>query len=62
MDIVTVIFGQAAPVLANISRYILPLVAVLIVVRCIRSMLRERYEPETWAYLYLTGGTMIPLR
>ena len=25
-------------------------------------MLRERYEPETWAYLYLPGEIMVPLR
>lgn len=48
--------------LANVSRYILPLVAVVIVARCVRSMLRERYEPETWAYLYLAGNIMVPLR
>ena len=62
MDIVTMIFGETAPLLANISRYILPLVGLAIVFRCIRSMLRERYEPETWAYLYLNGNIMIPLR
>ena len=62
MDIVTLVFGQAAPTLAAVSRYILPLTAVLIVLRCVRSMLREHYEPETWAYLYLTGDVMIPLR
>ena len=62
MDIAALIFGDAAPMLANYSRYILPLTAVLIVARCIRSMLRERYEPETWAYLYFNGDVMIPLR
>jgi cell division protein FtsW (lipid II flippase) len=25
-------------------------------------MLRERFEPETWAYLYLPGEIMVPLR
>ncbi len=62
MDIVTLIFGKAGPMLANISRYILPLVALAIVARCVRSMLRERYEPETWAYLYMVGNIMVPLR
>ncbi len=62
MDIVTLIFGKAGPLLADISRYILPLVALVIVARCVRSMLRERYEPETWAYLYMTGNVMVPLR
>lgn len=62
MDITTFILGQSAAFLANISRYVAPLLAVIIVVRCIRSMLRERYEPETWAYLYLPGDVMLPLR
>ncbi len=62
MDILTLIFGKAGPMLANLSRYVLPLVAVAIVARCVRSMLRERYEPETWAYLYMTGNIMVPLR
>ena len=48
--------------IANVTRYILPFVAVWIVARCIVSMLRERYEPETWAYLYLPGEIMVPLR
>ncbi len=62
MDLVTVIFGEAAPMLAGISRFIVPLIGIAIVVRCVRSMLRERYEPETWAYLYLPGEIMVPLR
>ena len=62
MELVTAIFGEAGPMLARTSRYILPLVALLIVARCISSMLRERYEPETWAYLYLPGNVMVPLR
>ena len=62
MDILTLVFGKAGPMLADISRYILPLVALAIITRCVRSMLRERYEPETWAYLYLIGNVMVPLR
>ena len=48
--------------IANVTRYILPILAVFIVVRCIRSMLREHYEPETWAYLYLPGEIMVPIK
>ena len=62
MDIAILIFGKAGPILADVSRYILPLAALIVVARCVRSMLRERYEPETWAYLYLTGNVMVPLR
>ena len=33
------------------SKGILLLLSVAILLRCLRSMLRERYDPETWAYL-----------
>lgn len=62
MDILDLLSGEVSGHLANFSRYILPLVAVIILYRCIRSMLSERYDPETWAYLYLPGEVMIPLR
>ncbi len=45
-----------------LSRYILPLLALYVVARCARSMLRERYEPETWGYLGLPDGSNAPLR
>ena len=44
-DPVSLLFGQASTTLANLSRYILPLIGLWIVARCVRSMLRERYEP-----------------
>lgn len=62
MELTELIFGGGAALLANVSRYIAPVLALVIVVRCIRSMLRERNEPETWAYLYLPGEIMLPLR
>ena len=62
MELTELLFGEYADVLANVSRYIAPLLALFVVVRCVRSMLRERYEPETWAYLYLPGEIMVPLR
>lgn len=62
MDITELIFGTAGSALANLSRFIAPVLALMIVTRCVRSMLRERYEPETWAYLYLPGEIMVPLR
>lgn len=39
------------------SGYILPFLAVWLLFRCARSMLRERYEPEIWAYLGFPDGT-----
>lgn len=43
------------------AKYILPFLAVWVLMRCVRSMLREKYEPETWAYLVDEGGTRIPI-
>ena len=33
------------------SKYILILLSIALIIRCIRSMLSEHYEPETWGYL-----------
>ena len=44
MDITEWIFGDSTAMLADAARYVVPLLAVIIVARCIRSMLRERYE------------------
>ena len=37
------------------SKYVLIILSIIIIVRCIRSMLSERYEPEVWAYLSHKG-------
>lgn len=56
------LFGRGAEIFARTTRFLVPMLAVLILVRCVRSMLSEHYEPETWGYLYLPGEIMIPLR
>jgi cell division protein FtsW len=33
------------------ARYILPVLALWVIFRCVRSMLREKYEPEVWGYV-----------
>ena len=38
------------------SKYALILLSLAIIIRCIRSMLREQYEPETWAYIRTNEG------
>ena len=35
----------------TLSKYVLILLSIALIVRCIRSMLSEHYEPETWGYL-----------
>lgn len=37
--------------ITHFARYLLPALALWILWRCVRSMLRERYEPEVWAHL-----------
>jgi len=44
------------------SRWILPLLALWVLLRCLRSMLQSRYEPELWAYLEFPDGTVGKLR
>ena len=44
----------------TLSRYAIIVLSLLIIIRCIRSMLSERYEPETWAYVYL-GKEALPI-
>ena len=44
-----------------VIRYILPALAVIIIVRCVRSLLVKRSEPETWGYLSLPNGARIEL-
>ena len=44
-----------------LSRFILPTLALLILVRCLVSLLREQYEPEVWGYLSLPNAARIAL-
>ena len=45
------------------AKWILPVLALWLLARCVRSMLRERYEPEIWGYLVKTGEkTRYPLK
>ena len=44
-----------------LSRYLLPALALWILLRCVFSMLRYRYEPEIWGYLRQSDGQKHPL-
>lgn len=46
-----------AAICIQFSGYILAALSVWLLVRCARSMLRERYEPEIWAYLGFPDGS-----
>ena len=47
--------------LVYFTRFMLPITAIAILLRCAYSMLRERYEPEVWGYLDLPDGSRVPL-
>jgi len=53
--------GDYLQVVTMIIRYLLPVLAVIIVLRCIRSLLREKSEGEIWAQLKLETGELINL-
>ena len=42
------------------SKFALILLSLAILIRCLRSMLQERYEPETWAYIK-SGRETLPV-
>ena len=48
--------GLADYILA-MSKYVLILLSIALLIRCIRSMLSEGYEPEIWGYLRYNGET-----
>ena len=45
-----------------VSRWVLPILAIWILLRCVRSMLQESYEPELWARLEFSDGTWADVR
>ena len=53
--------GVAFEYVTLIIRIILPLLAILILARCITSLLSEKYEGEEWGYLSLPNGSRINL-
>jgi len=42
-------------------RFILPALAIIIITRCVRSLLREKSEGEIWGQLMLPNGTLLDL-
>ena len=45
----------------TVIRFVLPVLALLILLTAIRSLLAVKHLPETWAYLSLPNGERIPL-
>lgn len=44
------------------SRLLFPILACVIVYRCVRSLLGEKSEPELWGYLYIKGIGKLPVQ
>ena len=44
-----------------VVRFLLPVLALLILIRCAKSLLTFRKEPEIWAWLQLPDGTELPI-
>lgn len=43
------------------AHVMIPLLALIVLFRCVRSMLAGRADPETWGYLVSPEGTVQPL-
>ena len=54
MSAVTVYAAQAA-------HFILPVIALIVLIRCVASMFYGRAEPETWGHLVTPDGKVYPL-
>jgi len=49
------------PYFTFLSRFILPILTLIVLSRCLTSLLREKYEPEVWAYLSLPNASRMAL-
>ena len=47
--------------LIAIMRYLAPAVAILLLLRCFRSLLTFRREPEIWGWLCMSDGNKLPI-
>ena len=45
----------------GLLRYVVPVLAVFLLVRCAKPLLTFRREPEIWAWLNLPGDNQIPI-
>ncbi len=58
-------FSEAYPMIGEwyttVIRFVLPILALAILLTALRSLLAVRHMPETWAYLSLPNGERVPL-
>ncbi len=55
-------FGVIAELYTLLVRWVFPILAVTIFLRCILPLLQDRKRNAAWGYLNITDGTRIPLR
>ncbi len=55
------LYQTVAPYITFVIRFLLPVLAILVVVRCGKSLLRGKNQEELWGYLSLPNGTKLPL-
>lgn len=53
--------AMVANVFCTVFRFIVPVLAFLIIWRCAKPLLRFRREPETWAWLVMPDGQQLPV-
>lgn len=53
--------GAVQALLGFLFHYLMPLFAILVVVRCARSLFQSKLEQETWGSLVLPDQTRVPL-
>ncbi len=55
-------FGLIAELYTLAVRWVFPILAVIIFLRCVLPLLREGKSDEVWGYLSMNDGTRIPLK
>ena len=60
-QIIEILNGEILNYLTFVLRFLTPLLSALILFRCARSFLGDRWEEETWGYLTAPGGGRIAL-
>lgn len=53
--------AMAANIFCTVFRFLVPILAILIIWRCAKPLLRFRREPETWAWLVMPDGQQLPV-
>ena len=61
--IMTLMSGEGALVTEYIgfARIAIPVLAALLLLRCVLPLLTFRREPEIWAWLNMASGTQVPV-